>query len=161
MSPSELHIPSSTARQARFADCEASDVLWDLTLRITDSASLDSMDATITATGGPIYFFREHEHPYGFLSQWYNTFFTAPSPDPDAQCMTFATTEQYMMYHKAILFKDTDTANQIMLAHTPKQQQALGRKVKNFDGKTWNANEKGSLKRGTGASSAIQKAVLS
>ncbi|KAL8919879.1 MAG: hypothetical protein Q9208_006551 [Pyrenodesmia sp. 3 TL-2023] len=97
------------------------------------------MDATIPATGSPVYFFREYEHPYGFLSQWYNTSFTAPSPDLDAKPMTFATTEQYMMYHKAILFKDTDTANQIMLAHTPKQQQALGREVKNFDGKSWNA----------------------
>ncbi|KAL8894774.1 MAG: hypothetical protein Q9207_008413 [Kuettlingeria erythrocarpa] len=106
------------------------------------------MDSTITATGGPVYFFREYEHPYGFLSQWFNTPFTVPSPDPDTEPMTFATTEQYMMYNKAILFKDKETATKIMLAHTPKQQQALGRKVKNFDGNIWNAHREKIVEEG-------------
>ncbi|KAL9061782.1 MAG: hypothetical protein Q9206_000298 [Seirophora lacunosa] len=88
----------------------------------------------------PVYFFREHEHPHGFLSQWTHAPFTAPSPDSTATFMTFSTTEQYMMYHKAVLFKDPETAKQILLAHTPKQQKALGRKVKNFDEETWNAH---------------------
>ncbi|KAI4170278.1 MAG: hypothetical protein LQ346_008876 [Caloplaca aetnensis] len=106
------------------------------------------MDSTIPATGGPVYFFREHEHPYGFLSQWFNASFTVPSPDLDAEPMTFATTEQYMMYNKAILFKDRETAKKIMLAHTPKQQQALGRKVKNFDEKIWIANREKIVEEG-------------
>lgn len=97
------------------------------------------MSSTICSSGGPVYFFREYEHPYGFLSQWFETSFTAPSPDKAGETMTFRTTEQYMMYHKAMLFKDPETADQIMLATTPRKQKALGRKVKNFDGKTWDA----------------------
>lgn len=95
-----------------------------------------------------MYFFREHEHPYGFLSQWYETSFTAPSPDPTAKPMTFRSTEQYMMYHKAVLFKDLETGNQIMLADTPKKQKALGRKVKNFHGETWNAHREKIVEEG-------------
>ncbi|KAL8715682.1 MAG: hypothetical protein Q9225_006320 [Loekoesia sp. 1 TL-2023] len=62
--------------------------------------------------------------------------------------MTFRTTEQYMMYHKAVLFKDLETGNQIMLADTPKKQKALGRKVKNFDGETWNAHREKIVEEG-------------
>ncbi|KAI4132717.1 MAG: hypothetical protein LQ338_000546 [Usnochroma carphineum] len=110
------------------------------------------MSSTVSSTGGPIYFFREHEHPYGFLSQWFSTSFTAPppspSPGPNAQPVTFTTTEQYMMYHKAMLFNDSETAKQIMLADTPKKQKALGRKVKNFDGEKWNAHREKIVEEG-------------
>ncbi|KAL8733784.1 MAG: hypothetical protein Q9181_003452 [Wetmoreana brouardii] len=98
------------------------------------------MSSTISSSGSPVYFFREHEHPYGFLSQWFKTSFTAPSPDKADHTMTFRTTEQYLMYHKAMLFKDQETADQIMLAPTPRKQKALGRKVKNFNGKVWDAH---------------------
>ncbi|KAL8748849.1 MAG: hypothetical protein Q9199_008034 [Rusavskia elegans] len=98
------------------------------------------MSAIISSTGGPVYFFREHEHPYGFLSQWFDAPFTAPSPDLDAMPMTFRTTEQYMMYRKAVLFRDAKVADQIMLAITPKEHKSLGRKVKNFNGIVWDAH---------------------
>lgn len=111
------------------------------------------MSATIASTGGPIYFFREHEHPYGFLSQWFDAPFTAassssPDPDPDATPLTFRTAEQYMMYRKARLFGDAEIAAQIMLAITPKEHKALGRKVKNFDGTVWDANREGIVEEG-------------
>ena len=95
-----------------------------------------------------MYFFREYDMPYGFLSQWYETAFTAPNPDPTSQPMTFRTTEQYMMYHKAHLFKDYEIAEQIMLGATPKKQKALGRKVKDFDGKTWNTHREKIVEEG-------------
>ena len=44
-----------------------------------------------------------------------------------------------MMYQKAILFKDAEVADQIMLAVTPKEHKSLGRKVKNVDGDVWGA----------------------
>lgn len=44
-----------------------------------------------------------------------------------------------MMYRKARLFGDAEVAAQIMLAITPKEHKALGRKVKNFDGTVWDA----------------------
>lgn len=43
------------------------------------------------------------------------------------------------MYQKAILFNDQEVANMIALEPAPKQQRALGRKVKGFVNKKWNA----------------------
>lgn len=62
--------------------------------------------------------------------------------------MNFRTTEQYMMYHKAVLFEDFNTAQQIMLATTPRKQKALGRQVKNFDGKQWDAHRERIVENG-------------
>ncbi len=92
------------------------------------------------SAGGPIFFFREHEQPHGFLSQWYNSPFTAspPSTSMSEYSMAFLTTEQYMMYHKAIAFKDQEIADAIMLEPRPHEQKALGRKVKGFDNNIWN-----------------------
>ncbi|KAL8894608.1 MAG: hypothetical protein Q9192_004184 [Flavoplaca navasiana] len=106
------------------------------------------MSGNISSTGGPVYFFREYEHPYGFLSQWFDAPFTAPSGVPDTESMTFKTTEQYMMYHKAILFNDADIAHQIMLAKLPKEHKALGRKVKNFNGDIWEAHREKIVEQG-------------
>lgn len=89
---------------------------------------------------GPVYFFRENEEPYGILSQWYKAGFMVESQTPDARSMTFMTTEQYMMYQKAVLFGDMGTAGKIMAAKTPKQQKALGRQVEGFDEETWKEN---------------------
>lgn len=49
----------------------------------------------------------------------------------------FNCSEQAMMYAKAMLFKDTETAEKIMKAKTPKDQKMLGREVKNFDETKW------------------------
>lgn len=43
------------------------------------------------------------------------------------------------MYHKAIVFHDQETASKIALEPEPSKQRALGRKVKGFDNKKWNA----------------------
>lgn len=51
--------------------------------------------------------------------------------------MTFLTTEQYMMYHKALFFNDQEIADAIALEPEPSQQKALGRKVKGFDRQKW------------------------
>jgi ribA/ribD-fused uncharacterized protein len=47
--------------------------------------------------------------------------------------------EQYMMAKKALLFEDIDSYNQIMATKSPKEQKAIGRKVKNFDKNKWEA----------------------
>ncbi|KAL8745718.1 MAG: hypothetical protein Q9190_002190 [Brigantiaea leucoxantha] len=106
------------------------------------------MSIVDTSASGPIFFFREYEQPYGFLSQWYECSFTAPSPNQAVDPMVFRTTEQYMMYHKAILFHDEDIAKEIMAATTPKKQKALGRKVRGFDGAIWNANRERIVEEG-------------
>lgn len=69
----------------------------------------------------------------GPFSQWYHTNFVLEG-------IKFNTAEQYMMYHKAKLFADDNIAKQILASTNPKEQKALGRKVKNFDLVWWNEN---------------------
>jgi len=45
-----------------------------------------------------------------------------------------------MMYQKAILFSDPDTASLILETTSPKEQKALGRQVQNFDNDVWLKN---------------------
>ena len=42
-----------------------------------------------------------------------------------------------MMAQKALLFDDKEVYDQIMLADNPREYKALGRKIRNFDGKVW------------------------
>lgn len=53
----------------------------------------------------------------------------------------FNCAEQYMMYQKALLFKDLDTAKLIMEATHPREQQRLGRIVKNYNQEIWDAHK--------------------
>ena len=75
-------------------------------------------------TNTHIYFFGS------IYSQWTKSFFIEYN-------IQFTTAEQYMMYHKALLFDDTEIANQILATNNPKEQKALGRKVKGFDVTVW------------------------
>ena len=45
----------------------------------------------------------------------------------------------FRMYHKAITFDDREIADEIALEPEPSNQKALGRMVKGFDNKKWNA----------------------
>ena len=47
--------------------------------------------------------------------------------------------EQYMMYKKAMLFKDFDVADMIMEQAHPRKQKFLGRQVRGFDEHIWMA----------------------
>ena len=49
----------------------------------------------------------------------------------------FKSAEHYMMYQKAILFNDLDSAEKILQSYSPREAKALGRKVKNFDSDEW------------------------
>ena len=53
--------------------------------------------------------------------------------------ITFNCGEQYMMYAKAMLFEDLETAKEILETKTPREQKALGRRVKNFKDEVWDA----------------------
>ncbi|KAG0649861.1 Riboflavin biosynthesis intermediates N-glycosidase [Hyphodiscus hymeniophilus] len=84
---------------------------------------------------GPIFFWREHGHEYGFLSQWYLSPFHA-----EDKSIVFQTAEQYMMYQKAVLFSDPETGAEILNTESPREQKALGRQVQNFDNEVWLEN---------------------
>ena len=66
----------------------------------------------------------------GFCSQW------APSRFEE-DGIQFNCTEQYMMYHKAKFFGDEEIAAKILETKSPRDQKALGRKVRNFDANKW------------------------
>ena len=69
----------------------------------------------------------------GFMSQWAKSDFVEGT-------VKFNCAEQYMMYKKAMLFEDTDIAQQILNVSHPAEQKALGRKVKNYDNDVWEDN---------------------
>lgn len=87
-------------------------------------------------TDTAVYFWRETDADYGFLSQWYYCPFT----DPEDDSIVYFTAEHYMMYKKALLFNDTKIAAEILQAPSPRDVRSLGRAVSPFSEETWNAN---------------------
>ncbi len=74
--------------------------------------------------------FFESNSPF---SNWYIASFTIDD-------ITFNCTEQHMMYGKAMLFGDKETAADILKEKVPREQKKLGRLVKNFNKKIWEEN---------------------
>ncbi len=72
-------------------------------------------------------------HPFlkGFLSNWYKSEFTVNG-------VKFVNSEQWMMYQKAKIFGDDETAQKILTSTSPKEVKDLGRKVKNYNDTVWN-----------------------
>ena len=70
-------------------------------------------------------------NPESCLCQWHTSYFT------DEDNVEYNCTGQYMMAHKAKLFKDNDMYQAIMRSTCPKEMQQLGHKVRNFDSKSW------------------------
>lgn len=68
----------------------------------------------------------------GPFSQWHGCRFVV-----DGRAYNCA--EQYMMHQKAVLFGDAEAAGRIMQASHPREQKALGRKVRSFDATRWSA----------------------
>lgn len=81
-----------------------------------------------------IYFWSARDE-YGFLSQWFVSQFT------DEAGITYNCAEQYMMYQKAILFKDKEIAQKILAETSPKIIKAFGRHVANFDPAVWDKSK--------------------
>ncbi|MGB5981007.1 MAG: NADAR family protein [Nonlabens sp.] len=67
------------------------------------------------------------------LSHWYKSDFVIDG-------ISYSTAEQYMMAEKAKLFEDSDIYAQIVESNKPGKAKELGRQVKNFDQKKWEAN---------------------
>ena len=66
----------------------------------------------------------------GCLSQWWPSPFTVDGVE-------FATAEHYMMWRKAMLFRDNVVAGRVLTADHPQRAKALGREVRGFDERTW------------------------
>ena len=86
-------------------------------------------------------FFHNPDEENGYLSNWFLSEFTVGG-------ITFSSMEQYMMYEKAVLFKDQTTAEKILQTDDVAKIKALGRTVKNFDDKVWTKEREGIVYRG-------------
>lgn len=79
--------------------------------------------------------FHNPEEINGFLSNWY------PSIFEDESGVKYTSMEQYMMYHKAMLFNDADIAERIMKTDNVGKIKALGRKIAGFEESIWSLNK--------------------
>ena len=70
------------------------------------------------------------------FSQWHHAHFRDPITGD-----TYYTAEHYMMYQKAVLFDDMDTAEEILQVRHPREAKELGRKVKGFRSDLWDENK--------------------
>ena len=75
--------------------------------------------------------FHNPSEDYGFLSNWYLSDFQIDG-------ITFTSMEQYMMYKKAICFKDENIAKQILTEKNVAKIKELGRLVSDYDEHIWN-----------------------
>ncbi|XOV65860.1 MAG: NADAR family protein [Fluviicola sp.] len=66
------------------------------------------------------------------LSQWYPAEFQEKG-------IIFRSAEHWMMYQKALLFNDSEIAQEIIQCDSPGEAKKLGRKVSSFDQKKWEA----------------------
>lgn len=73
------------------------------------------------------------------FNQWYECVFEAAPLYGDDQKtkQLFESSEQWMMYNKALLFGDTAIAKKILATPSAKAAKAYGRKVKGFSDKVW------------------------
>lgn len=78
--------------------------------------------------------FHNPDEQNGYLSNWYMS-------DFEYNNITFSSMEQYMMYMKAMLFKDTEIAQEILKTSNVAEIKALGRKVRNFNDKEWDKHK--------------------
>jgi len=85
--------------------------------------------------------FWKPEGVYGCLSNW------SPHSVLDGK-LKFKTMEHYMMYHKAILMGDNETASRIMEVKTPQGAKKLGREVRNFNEGRWQAARESVVRKG-------------
>lgn len=80
----------------------------------------------------------------GPFSLWHKSHFSIDG-------ITFVSAKQYCMYHKALLFDDSDTAAQVLKAGDPKTCKALGKRVHKFDMACWSDHLPAILFRGNHA----------
>ena len=95
-------------------------------------------------------------HAASPFSQWYACEFKGVSPFENVDTAdkvpreprTFHNCEQWMMFNKALLFRDHASAKLIAETADPKACKALGRNVQNFDEKIWAKHNVGIIYEG-------------
>ena len=75
--------------------------------------------------------FHNPDEEYGYLSNWYRS-------DFEKDGIRFSSMEQYMMYQKALCFRDEKVAAEILKTDYVGHIKELGRQVSNYDESIWN-----------------------
>ena len=75
--------------------------------------------------------FHNPDEENGYLSNWYLSNFKVNE-------IEYSSMEQYMMYQKAICFKDYKIAEDILKTDDVSEIKAFGRNVSNYDDHRWN-----------------------
>ena len=75
--------------------------------------------------------FHNPDEENGYLRNWYLSNFKSDG-------IEYTSMEQYMMYQKAICFKDYEIAKKILKTDNVAEIKTLGRKVSNYDDHIWN-----------------------
>ena len=75
-------------------------------------------------------YFHKPEEPYGFLSNWYPSYFTIDD-------LMFSSAEQYIMFQKCAVFDDMKSALKVLATDDPKLQQAIGRNASGYINSVW------------------------
>lgn len=76
---------------------------------------------------------------FSCFSNWYRSVFDVKveNINTNSGIITFNCVEQYLMWSKACLFKDEETAKKIMATDDPAEMKELGRHVKGYIDKDW------------------------
>lgn len=77
----------------------------------------------------------------GVFSNWYPSYFVHKD-------VAFTCGEQMMMWEKAMLMEDEETAELILQSTSPKEMKRLGRQVKDFNEGLWNVYKYQLVKEG-------------
>lgn len=75
--------------------------------------------------------FHNPDEEYGYLSNWYRS-------DFEKDGIRFSSMEQYMMYQKALCFRDEKIAAEVLKTDDVGRIKELGRQVSNYDESRWN-----------------------
>jgi len=75
-------------------------------------------------------FFHNPDEENGIYSNWYPSVFSLEGVE-------YTSMEQYMLYKKALLFQDQETAHQILTTSNVARIKALGRSVRDYNDTVW------------------------
>lgn len=84
----------------------------------------------------------------GIFSQWHHSNFQDPELPAQYRAHVFTSCESYMMFRKALLFKDPEYAQCILEEHNCRKVKALGRLIRGFSDGLWEAKREDIVTRG-------------
>ena len=133
-----IPTPRGPAADPKFPSSLADGNPYGFTPQLLEAAKLEPK-----VTAKYVFFFGyEGNDPHICFQQWFPSPFKGPRGNVGGEAIAgdvqeFATTEQYMMYQKAVLMGDDEIAAKILNEPHPSSAKMLGRKVRNFDLDRW------------------------